>query len=191
LLAGWPGWRGAGRERCAFPGAARPWGRDDERSAWAAVSSPLTPRARPAARGAHAPGRARMVRGGRHRQAGAGIPGGGRRRGRAATRPGGAAAGQAGLAPGIWDTGACLRWPAHGWRPARRAGLAGVQGACLDGRVKVRVDRRWRPVPATPGTAAVTSALSKEAARDDCTHGTGRPRPGPPTGWVPRRRCAC
>jgi hypothetical protein len=35
-----PGWRRAGRERCAFPGAARPWVRVDGRSAPPALSSP-------------------------------------------------------------------------------------------------------------------------------------------------------
>jgi len=38
-----PGWRGAGRERCAFPAAARPWVRDDARSAPPATSSPPAP----------------------------------------------------------------------------------------------------------------------------------------------------
>jgi len=41
-----PGWRAAGRERLAFPGAARPWIRDDGRSAPPAASSPAP--ARPA-----------------------------------------------------------------------------------------------------------------------------------------------
>jgi hypothetical protein len=48
-----PGWRGAGRERLAFPGAARPWVRDDGRSAPPALSSPAPVRARPAGRNAH------------------------------------------------------------------------------------------------------------------------------------------
>jgi translation initiation factor IF-2 len=39
-----PGWRRAGRERLAFPGPARPWARDDGRSAPPAASSPAPAR---------------------------------------------------------------------------------------------------------------------------------------------------
>src|ERR1019366_6889980 len=39
-----PGWRGAGRERLAFPGAARPWVRDDGRPAPPAPASPAPAR---------------------------------------------------------------------------------------------------------------------------------------------------
>src|ERR1700730_14696677 len=45
LRPGWR-WRRAGRERWAFPGAARPWVRDDGRSALPGLSSPAP--ARPA-----------------------------------------------------------------------------------------------------------------------------------------------
>jgi hypothetical protein len=43
------GWRGADRERSGFPGAARPWVRDDGRSAPPGLSSP--PPAGPTAAG--------------------------------------------------------------------------------------------------------------------------------------------
>ena len=50
-----PAWRWAGRERLAFPGAARPWVRDDGRSAQPAVSSWLS--------SAPGPGGAALARG--------------------------------------------------------------------------------------------------------------------------------
>ena len=107
-----PGWRRAGRERLAFPGAARPWVRDDGRSAPPAASSPAPARPTTADGGLGPRGNGK---GGRAASAGArglagglvlpegksgrtrrGIPDGGRRHTPAGRWP----AGRAGLPPG-------------------------------------------------------------------------------------------
>ena len=107
-----PGWRRAGRERLAFPGAARPWVRDDGRSARPAPSSPAPARPTTAdgglgPRGNGTGGRAARAgaRGlagglvqseGKSGRTGRGIPDGGRRHTPAGPWP----AGRAGLPPG-------------------------------------------------------------------------------------------
>jgi hypothetical protein len=113
------GWRGADRERLAFPGAARPWVRDDGRSAPPTLSSPAPARVtRPELppQGAEEEGEAgaravlRAGRGagrtlaggpalpeGKAGRAGRGVPGGDRQRCPAGRWP----MGRAGLPPGI------------------------------------------------------------------------------------------
>ena len=156
-----PGWRGAGRERLAFPGAARPWVRDDGRSAPPAVSSPApAPVTRPglppqgageereaAARAAAGgPEAGRVLVGGpalpegKAGRAGRGVPGGDRRRCPASRWP----MGRAGLPPGTAGIHPRLRPPRQVARPGPgtdlapgpepRAGRAGARLARMKGR---------------------------------------------------------
>src|SRR6185437_12306403 len=109
-----PGWRRAGRERLAFPGAARPWVRDDGRSARPAPSSPAparpaTAHVGPGLRGNRKQGEAAsagagalVLPEGKARRTRRGIPDGGRRHtpaGRWPTERAGLPPGTAGINP--------------------------------------------------------------------------------------------
>ena len=159
-----PGWQGADRERLAFPGAARPWVRDDGRSAPPATSSPAPAGPATAGRGPGLPGRGTGKRGkvrrtrcaagrglaggpalpeGKAGRGGRGVPGGDRRRGPAVAGGGGGRpwcrpAGRAGLPPGTAGIHPPLRPPRQ---VARRAGLD----------TRPQATRRYEPVPAPPG----------------------------------------
>ena len=146
-----PEWRRAGREGLAFPGAARPWVRDDGRSARRVKSGP-----RPAGHGGRQPGAAGKREGGKAASAGArglagapvlpegksgrtrrGIPDGGRRHTPAGRWP----AGRAGLPPGTAGINPHLSPPGQ-VGPARLADR-------LDARP--RATGRYGPVPAQHG----------------------------------------
>ena len=177
-----PGWRGAGRERLAFPGAARPWVRDDGRSAPPAVSSPAPAGPATASRGPGRPARGTGKRGkaprascaaercgtrpplpeGKAGRGGRGVvPGGDLVRalavaGGSGGRPGCRPAGRAGLPPGTAGIHPPLRPPRQ---VARRGGGLGS---------RPRATRRYGPAPARPA-------------------GGDGPGHGPPPGRVPRR----
>ena len=141
-----PGWRRAGRERCAFPAAARPWARHDARSAPPAPSSPAPARPAtadggPGPRGNRKTGRAAFAAArdlvlpeGKAGRTGRGIPDGGRRHTPAGRWP----AGRAGLPPGTAGINPHLSPPGQ-VRPA-----SGGDG--LDTRP--RATGRYDPVPA-------------------------------------------
>ena len=155
-----PGWRRAGRERLAFPGAARPWVRDDGRSAPPAPSSPAP--ARPATadgglglRGNGKGGRAASAgaRGlagglvlpeGKAGRTGRGIPDGGRRHTPAGRWP----AGRAGLPPGTAGINPHLSPPGQ-VRPAQA-------GTGLTPGPEPRVDTARCPPRTNKGTAPGT-----------------------------------
>jgi hypothetical protein len=165
-----PGWRRAGRERLTFPGPARPWVRDDGRSAPPAPSSPApaqpgTAHGGPGLRGNRKEGEAGSA--GARGLAGAlvlpegkagrtshGIPDGGRRHTRAGRWP----TGRAGLPPGTAGINPHL-CPQGQVRPA-------PGGDGLDTRP--RATGRYGPVPAP------------------CEQGNG-PGDGPTLGRAPRR----
>ena len=146
-----PGWRRAGRERLAFPGAARPWVRDDGRSAPPGLSSPAPARPTRAdggpglrgngKEGRAAPAGARGLAGGlvlpegKAGRSGRGIPDGGRRHTPAVRW----LAGRAGLPPGTAGIDPHLSPPGQ-VRPAQH-------GDGLDTRP--RATGRYGPVPAT------------------------------------------
>ena len=107
-----PGWRRAGRERRVFPGAARPWVRDDGRSASPALSSPAP------ARPATADGGPGLRGNGKRRR---GRTGGGAWSGGRPGPAGGEVRQDQGRDPGRWPT-ALSRPPlagGAGWPPAR------------------------------------------------------------------------
>ncbi len=105
-----PGWRGAGRERLAFPGAARPWVHDDGRSARPVKSGP-----RPAGHDGRRPGAAGK------QERSKGRVGGGTRAGGRPGPVGGEGRQDQARNPGRWPTAHSRRPLAGGagWPPAR------------------------------------------------------------------------
>jgi len=176
-----PGWRGAGRERLAFPGAARPWGRDDGRSARPAASSPA-PASPAAGRGPGRPARGTGKRGkappaswtaercgtrpplpeGKAGRGGRGVvPGGDLVRARAVaggggSRPGCRPAGRAGLPPGTAGIHPRLH-PFRQVRPARAGGGPGTRPAATG---------QCGPAPARPGGAGPARGPAAGGYRD-------------------------
>ena len=188
---------GAGRERLAFPGAARPWVRHDARSAPPAASSPAPARPARAGRGPGRPARGPGERGpalgpggrgpapqtrcaaGRCQAGGPALPE------RPTLPEGKAVRGGRGVVPGgdrrhaLAGAGGGGGRP--GCRPAGRAGLppgtAGIQPPLRPPRqadrrgtgldTRPRATRRYGPVPDPPGGAG--------------------PARGPAAGRVPRR----
>jgi hypothetical protein len=128
-----PGWRRAGRERLAFPGPARPWVRDDGRSAPPGLSSPAPARpatadggpglrgngkgGRAASAGARGLAGALVLPEGKSGRTGRGIPDGGRRHtpaGRWSARRAGLPPGTAGINPHLSPPGQVRPAPGEG-----------------------------------------------------------------------------
>jgi len=171
------GWRGAGRERSGFPGAARPWVRDDGRSAPPGLSSP--PPAGPTAAGGW-PGRPALGPGEKGKaprkrpagqEGGPALPEGKAGRGGRGVVPGGdlvrvlAVAGGGGGRPGC--------------RPAGRAGLppgtAGIQPPLRPPR---QVGPARRGAGLTPGPEPRAGTGRHPPRQEGTAPATGRPRGG-------------
>ena len=204
-----PGWRGAGRERLAFPRAARPWVRDDGRSALPAASSRVP--ARPATadgglglwgngkggRAALTGTRGLVLSEGKAGMTGRGIPDGGRRHTPADRWSAGLAGlppGTAGINPHLFlpgqvrspSTGTGLTpAPSHrsirpGTRPARTRGRAGNgQGTAKGGAV---ARARLRAACATVALALRADRLPDEDV-PACRQYAALPE-GSVMGWV-------
>jgi len=175
-----PGLRGAGRERLSFPGAARPWVRDDGRSARPAASSPAP--AGPTAGGC--PGRPALARGERGKaprsQWAAGLAGG------PALPEGKAGRGGRGAVPGGDLVRALAVAGSGGGRPwCRPAGRAGLPPGTAGIHPRLRPPRQVGPARRGGGLDARPRATGR------CWPAPGRPGGadpvrGPAAGRVPR-----
>ena len=185
-----PGWQGADRERLAFPGAARPWVRDDGRSAPPAASSPAPAGPATAGRGPGLPARGTGKRGKVRRTRCAAGRGWRAARPCRRGRPAGAGAGSRAVTDGAAPPlpGVEAAGPGAG----RRGGLAcrpGPQASTL---------HSGRPVK-SPGAPGLTPGPKRRVdtslyppRQEGSALGEGRPPGGYREGarWRAPRRCA-
>jgi hypothetical protein len=182
-----PGWRRAGRERCAFPRAARPRACDDGRSAPAAPSSPaparpatpdgsLRPRGNGKGRRAARAGARGLAGGpalpeGKADRTGRGIPDGGRRHTPAGHWPEGRAGlppGTAGINPHLCPPGQVRPAPGRDRPdiPPRATGRYGpVPAPHEQGTGRPRAGHRERGTVARARAARATVALALRVGR--------------------------